>query len=95
MCNKFLEEILEEQDILAVESILKEKKENLVFISKNFDTKKFKIVEKNLIQLGTISLKNGKQISLLNHRTTLCRFTKLSILKDKILIATKCCLKKN
>ena len=94
MCSKFLEEVLEEQDILAIESILQEKKENLTFVSKSADNKKFKTIEKNLIQLGTIPLKNGKEISLLNHKKTLCRFTKILILKDKLLIATKFCLEK-
>ena len=96
MCNEFeeLEENFGEQDLLAIESILREKKENLTFISKSLNTKKFKNIEKSLVQLGTIPLKNGNDISLLNHKTTLCRFAKLVTLKDKVLITTKNCLEK-
>lgn len=96
MCNEFdkLEEILEEQDLLAIVSILQHKKENLTFISKNFNTKKFNKIEKSLIQLGTIPIKNGNNISLLNHKATLCRFTKLVSSKDEVLITTKSCLEK-
>ena len=96
LCNEFdeLEETFEEQDLIAIESILQEKKENLKFISKSLNTKKFKKIEKSLVQLGTIPLKNGNNISLLNHKTTLCRFTKLVSSRDKILITTKSCLEK-
>ena len=96
MCNEFdeLEETFEERDLIAIESILQEKKENLTFISKSLNTKKFKKIEKSLVQLGTIPLKNGNNISLLNHKTTLCRFTKLVSSRDKILITTKSCLEK-
>ena len=96
MCNEFneLEEILEEQDLLAIVSVLQHKKENLTFISKNFNTKKFNKIEKSLIRLGTIPIKNGNNISLLNHKTTLCRFTKLVSSKDEVLITTKSCLEK-
>ena len=96
MCNEFdeLEATFEEQDLIAIESILQEKKENLTFISKSLNTKKFKKIDKSLVQLGTIPLKNGNNISLLNHKTTLCRFTKLVSSRDKILITTKSCLEK-
>lgn len=96
MCNEFdeLEATLEEQDLIAIESILQEKKENLTFISKSLNTKKFKKIDKSLVQLGTIPLKNGNNISLLNHKTTLCRFTKLVSSRDNILITTKSCLEK-
>lgn len=89
-----LEKVLEEQELLAIESILQEKKENLVLISETTNNKQFKSIEKNLIKLGTIPLKNGNDISLLNHKTTLCRFTKLISSKDKVLITTKSCLEK-
>tara|TARA_B000000557_G_C20803029_1_gene456427 strand:+ start:548 stop:841 length:294 start_codon:yes stop_codon:yes gene_type:complete len=96
LCNEFdeLETTFEEQDLIAIESILQEKKENLTFISKSLNIKKFKKIKKNLVQLGTIPIKNGNNISLLNHKKTLCRFTKLVSSKDEVLITTKSCLEK-